>query len=414
MRRVTEEQKVKILEMLSAGVSCRKVAKEVLGRESAKSTVNDIKKRHEKLNNGGNFMLVDTKGISESNGIPGEFTETELSLLARKGYSPDHGLNHPYPDGFKMGKVTIQRGKTGEIERTWERMMEDQERQQAIIEAAIDEMRKDIPRVAALTPPKSVLENLCNLYTLTDAHVGMLAWAEESGDDWDIKIASKTLIDWMSAAVAAAPNSATGILCNLGDFLHFDGLDPVTPSHRNVLDADTRFTKLVRVSIKLIRQMIDMLLQKHQNVHVIMAEGNHDLASSVWLREMLFEMYKEEPRLTIDRNPDPYYCYTWGSTTLFFHHGHKAKMGNMDSILVSKFKSEFGNSKNVYAHCGHFHHTKMNETNLMVIEQHRTLAAKDAYSSRGGYISGRDAKVITYSKEFGEVSRITINADMLN
>ena len=49
----------------------------------------------------------------------------------------------------------------------------------------------------------------------------------------------------------------------------------------------------------------------------------------------------------------------------------------------------------------------------MIIEQHRTLAAKDAYASRGGWSSGRDSKVITYHKEFGEVGRLTINIDML-
>ncbi len=391
MTQTTDAQKLQIAELLEQGLSSRKVAKAVFGKESKKSTVNNIRK---KLEEEGKLDKI-------------------TGLSARQGYSPDHGLKVPYPTGFRMGKVTIQRGKHGDIERTWERMVEDQERQRELIQEAILEMGEDIPKAKPVPLPFNTVAGLCNLYALTDAHVGMLAWGEESGDDWDISIAKETLLKWMSTAVDLSPKSQTGILCNLGDFLHFDGLDPVTPAHKHVLDADTRFTKLVRVSIFLIRSMIDMLLNKHENVHVIMAEGNHDLASSVWLREMLFEMYKDEPRLTIDRNPDPYYCYTWGATTLFFHHGHKARMANMDTILVSKFKSEFGNSKHVYAHCGHLHHTRMNETNLMTIEQHRTLAAKDAYASRGGWGSGRDAKVITYSKEYGEVSRITISPDML-
>ena len=49
----------------------------------------------------------------------------------------------------------------------------------------------------------------------------------------------------------------------------------------------------------------------------------------------------------------------------------------------------------------------------MILEQHRTLASKDAYASRGGYLSGRDAKVITYHKKYGEVARQTINIEML-
>ncbi|MGT0185466.1 winged helix-turn-helix domain-containing protein, partial [Salmonella enterica subsp. enterica serovar Enteritidis] len=53
------------------------------------------------------------------------------------------------------------------------------------------------------------------------------------------------------------------------------------------------------------------------------------------------------------------------------------------------------------------------ETNLLIVEQHQTLAAKDEYSSKGGYYSGRSANVITYHKRYGEVSRISIPVEML-
>ncbi|HAT4910165.1 TPA: hypothetical protein I9675_004527 [Salmonella enterica subsp. enterica serovar Typhimurium] len=41
------------------------------------------------------------------------------------------------------------------------------------------------------------------------------------------------------------------------------------------------------------------------------------------------------------------------------------------------------------------------------------LAAKDAYASRGGWMSWRSANVITYSSEYGEVGRLTISPEML-
>ncbi|CBY88559.1 hypothetical protein [Pantoea phage LIMEzero] len=49
----------------------------------------------------------------------------------------------------------------------------------------------------------------------------------------------------------------------------------------------------------------------------------------------------------------------------------------------------------------------------MIVEQHQTLAAKDAYASRGGWLSKRSASVITYHCEHGEVARLTISPDML-
>ena len=278
---------------------------------------------------------------------------------------------------------------------------------------AIDALKEEIEPTAPIEY-KEHLNNdkLINQYTLTDYHLGMMSWAEETGDDWDLKIAEDTLVKFFEVAMLKSPDAKTAIFAQIGDFLHWDGLDAVTPASKHVLDADTRFTKLVRVAIRVIRRVIKMLLTKYKEVNVIMAEGNHDPASSVWLREMLHAFYEEEPRVIIDTNPDPYYCIVFGKVCLFYHHGHKKAFKGLEATFISKFKKEFGNSDFVYGHTGHFHHDKI-ESNLMTLEQHRTLSAKDAYSSRGGYSSGRDSKVITYHKDFGEVGRSTININML-
>jgi hypothetical protein len=49
----------------------------------------------------------------------------------------------------------------------------------------------------------------------------------------------------------------------------------------------------------------------------------------------------------------------------------------------------------------------------MTVEQHRTMAAKDAYAARGGWMAGRGAPVITYSNRFGEVGRQVYTPEMV-
>ena len=121
---------------------------------------------------------------------------------------------------------------------------------------------------------------------------GALAWGEETrGDDWDVKVAESLLIRWFAAAIERAPDAETGVLAQLGDFLHTDGLLALTPESKNVLDADTRFQKIVRIAIRLLRPVIALLLAKHKRVIVLCAEGNHDPASSIWLREWLSAIY---------------------------------------------------------------------------------------------------------------------------
>jgi len=327
---------------------------------------------------------------------------------AKAGYETMGGV---VPEGYMVkGTSTLYKG--GDAKLQWVKTAIDPEKQKELLAEAIKAFNSHIKREPKAFSPKKTLEDLLNVYVLTDYHLGMLSWGEETGDDWDMAIAEDLVVQWFRCAINSSPNSETAILAQLGDFLHFDGLDAVTPAHHNLLDADTRFQKVVRTAIRILRRIVRMLLEKHKKVHVIMAEGNHDPASSIWLREWLHALYDQEPRITVDLSPDPYYCYEHGDTSLFFHHGHKRKPASIDDVFVAKYRDIFGRTKHSYAHMGHMHHIDTRETPLMIVEQHRTLAAADAYTSRGGFMSGRDAKVITYSKKYGEVARVTINPDM--
>lgn len=263
---------------------------------------------------------------------------------------------------------------------------------------------KQAPAVKRATNP-----DLLNCYVLTDFHLGMLAWGEETGADWDISTAEATIDRWIEEAIARAPKARVGVLAQLGDFLHYDSLEAVTPTSGHVLDADTRFVRMIGVARRALQRCVDRLLRAHEEVVVLHAEGNHDIASSAWLRELFAALYANDPRVRIVTRPDPYYCIEHGRTLLLFHHGHKRTIQTLDTVLTAKFRAEFGRALHTYAHTGHWHHLKRRETALMVIEQHRTLAAPDAYASRGGYVSGRSADVITYDAQRGEVCRVTVS-----
>jgi hypothetical protein len=295
----------------------------------------------------------------------------------------------------------------------WIKTAADADNAAAIFAATVEALKEDLPRVTIMPPPAHVEEDLLNQFVVTDNHFGMLAWAEETGASYDLKIAEHLLLDWFSAAIASAPQAHTAVLAQLGDLMHHDALESVTPAHKHVLDADSRLQKVIRVVIRTIRRIIDMLLQKHQHVHVVMASGNHDPASSAWLREMLAAMYENEPRITVDNSPMLYYAYEWGKTLLLFHHGHKRGVTQVDATLAGIFREQYGRSKYAYAHVGHLHSDEGRKSSLMYVERHETLAAPDAFAAGGGWLSGRSAKRITYSKLFGEVGRDTMRPEMV-
>jgi hypothetical protein len=127
----------------------------------------------------------------------------------------------------------------------------------------------------------------------------------------------------------------------------------VTPVSRHVLDADTRFPKLRKSAIRVIRSLVAMSLQRHQEVHLIIAEGNHDEESSGWLSDLFFVHYEEEPRISVSDSVLPFYVFEWGSTMLGVHHGHKVKNESLPLLFAAQFSQEWGSTTRREIHCGH-------------------------------------------------------------
>ncbi|MEX3914867.1 hypothetical protein AB4Y43_01285 [Paraburkholderia sp. BR10872] len=332
---------------------------------------------------------------------------------AKMGHSPAHDMTHTVPDGFLVKGVSTYYDDEGKPRGQWVKSAVDRDRQEATLREAFAAMAETLPRVRPHPAPAHGNADLLNCYVITDFHLGMLSHKEETGADWDIKIAENLIIRWFEQAIAQSPDAETAVFAQLSDLLHSDSIEALTPASKHVLDVDTRFHKIVRTAIRILRTVIDMLLAKHKRLHIVMADANHDPVSQIWMREWFSAIYENEPRITVDRSPSPYNAYEFGKVALFFHHGHKRKVTNVAEVFAAQFREIFGRTQYAYAHTGHLHSIDVKENNLMVVEQHRTLAAPDAYAARGGWLSGRDAQVISYHREYGEVSRVRINSNML-
>lgn len=345
-------------------------------------------------------------------GVPRPTLQHRLRIAAAKGHAPGHFNNGTAP-GFAIGKVTIQRGPAGEIERTWERQLPDQERLLEALQEAVAGMAGEVTPCAPVRAPEGSLANLLTLYTFTDYHVGMLAWHKEGGADWDLAIAESMGVKAMAALTAGAPASQRAIVNVQGDFLHFDGLSAITPQHGHVLDADGRFGKVVDVAIRLIRQLVAQALAKHPEVTLLICEGNHDLASSLWLRKLFAALYENEPRISVHESELPYYAIEWGKTLLGFHHGHLKKNEQLPALFAAQFREAWGRCPKVYIHTGHRHHKEERDHTGARVTQHPTLASRDAYAARGGWWSEREITANHYSKQFGWAGANNVTPEMI-
>lgn len=329
---------------------------------------------------------------------------------ANRGYSPENDWHHPVPDGHKVKGVSTFYDDDGQPVRQWVKSQVDEKRQFEILIERIEAAQEGLTRFKPVAVPKSCDENLLSLLTITDFHLGMYAYEAETGDDWDINIARDVFLNSINDMIKASPKSGTGMLCQLGDFLHWDGILSVTPQSGHILDADTRYGKLVEMAMSVMTEAVMMMLRKYDKVIVISAEGNHDISGSIWLRKHLKHMFADENRLEVIDNEFPYYAYLHGQTMLGFHHGHKVKLAQLHKLFASepRFREMWGSANCTYIHTGHYHHERVVEDGGAIAEMHPTLSARDAYAARGGWVSRRGAKIITYDKVDGEVARTTV------
>lgn len=347
----------------------------------------------------------------------GGASETYVAVkrkAAKFGYAPEHDFTRPVPDGYIAKGVSTYYNAEGKPAGQWVKASLSHEALVDAMREAVEGFKDEIPPVVSIVAPAASEEHLCNLYTFTDYHLGMLAWHQEGGSDWNISIAERTIIAALQQMIEQSPKAHTAVINIQGDFLHTDGKTPVTPASKHVLDADSRFPKIRRSAIRIIRSLVTMSLQRHQEVHLIIAEGNHDEESAGWLADLFSVHYEEEHRVTVNDSVLPFYVLEWGNTMLGIHHGHKVKNESLPLLFAAQFPQEWGRTTRREIHCGHRHHRDEKEYNGVTVVQHPTLAARDAYAARGGWIADRAAWAITYHKKYGAVGRVMVTTEMLD
>lgn len=254
-------------------------------------------------------------------------------------------------------------------------------------------------------PPRFDDEDLLCIYPMGDPHLGMYAWAEETGEDFDLDIASNDLRAAISQLVGGAPPAQIALIINIGDFFHSDNSAAMTSRSGNSLDVDTRWAKVLRVGARTMISSVKIALQRHQRVIVRNEIGNHDDHTSVALSLIMQAYFEQEPRVEIDVSPRLFWYFRFGDCLLGTTHGDKVKPTDLPGIMASDKHEDWGQTKFRHWLTGHIHHKNFMEFPGCTWESLRTLAARDAYHAGHGYRSGRDMQLIVMHKRYGEIAR---------
>lgn len=334
---------------------------------------------------------------------------------AKAGYSPEaSNMRGGAPAGFMVKRHSARFDKEGNAAGGW--LISEPTKQQAweAFEAACTDLVENMKGLAKPKPaPIHANSDLLTVIPLGDPHFGMMSWAAETGENFDLEIAETLTVNAVDRLCDMLPATDTALLLNLGDYFHADNSTNRTPRSGVQLDVDGRFQKIASVGFRAMIRCIDRLLEKHKTVIVRNNRGNHDPHQASMLTIAVDAYYHNEPRVDVETTPSGFYYHHFGKNLIGSTHGDGAKLGSLSEIMANDQPEMWASSLFRVWHCGHFHHNQTKEMIGCTVETHRTLAATDAWHSYQGYRSGRDLKGIVYHKDFGEMSRVRCGVEML-
>ncbi len=282
--------------------------------------------------------------------------------------------------------------------------------------SAIDDMLLDARKFAPkYTKIKYAQRKDKLLYEIAmpDIHFGRLTWHEESGHDFDIKIAEYVVRETLLQLLEYAKNfEITKILLPLGnDFFNVNSKTNTTV-RGTVQQEDTRWQKTFRAGRMLATEMIDTCMEIAP-VDVLIVPGNHDEERVFYLGDALECWYHNNKNVSIDNSAMSRKYYDFGKVLLGFTHGDAETTKKLPNLMQFEVPKLWGNSVYREWHTGDKHHKmdfvlEVDEQVGIVIRILRSLVPADAWTFNHGFVGNqRAAEAFLWHPENGLSAQFT-------
>jgi len=332
---------------------------------------------------------------------------------ASKAVAPHKSVDRETMEGFEAKRVSTAYKEDGTVALQWVIQEPEKRSMKQKLDAMLEGMKDDLTEFKKpVKAPKKNNADYLAMYMIGDHHYGMLADSETKvdDDDWDVKIATKILVESTDRLANRVGNAEVGVLLNVGDFFHADSSANTTTKGTPV-DVDTRIGKTFKLAGRLFQVLIDKMLETHKEVVVINVRGNHDSDMACHLSSCLELLYSKEKRVNVLQNYSKFIHYQWHNNLFVFHHGDRMKHEQILQVVIKNLDDQWSQSKNRYCHLGHIHHHTAREVGSMHFEHWGSLTATDQWHSDSGYGAERSMTAVVYHKDHGEDSRVKIKVE---
>lgn len=276
----------------------------------------------------------------------------------------------------------------------------------------LDELKSYSPAIVSIPDQKQSAQKLLEI-ALPDVHFGKLSHSEESGEDYDLKLAGERFSGAINSILSSVNlNQIDRIFFPIGnDMFNVDNMTSTTTAG-TPQDTDTRFHKMVRYVKNILIQEIDKL-SGIAPVDVVVVPGNHDEQTAFMLGEILDAFYHKNDLVTVENSPKLRKYYQYGNTSILLTHGDKEKHSELGMIFAAEQPKLWADTKYRFIQLGHFHHNKKisylanDEFQGFQIQILPSLSPNDKWHYGKGFLSLKQAKGFLYDFNKGLIAEYT-------
>ena len=221
---------------------------------------------------------------------------------------------------------------------------------------------------------------------IADLHCGLLAWRNETNDDFDLHICSDRFLAGIDDIVkrCKGKNYKQIYFCTLGDILHIDN-DKNETTKGTYQQADGRLPKIFDFAFDTMHKALEMLRQLNCPINYVYLCGNHDRNTGYFLVKLL---EAKNTDIVFDTRPNPQKAIHFDNVLIGLTHGDMPK-SNKGTWLINDYRREFGASDFVEEHSGHIHEEEARKHNGIMVRSILAQCGNSYWEHQQGYRSKR-------------------------
>lgn len=249
-----------------------------------------------------------------------------------------------------------------------------------------------------------------------DIHVGKLAIAKETGEEYNKEIAKERVLKGIEGLIDKSKGFDVDrvLFCIGNDVLHVDNSQNSTTKGTHQ-DMDGQWWQSFELALEIYVAAVEMLLAVAP-VDCIHSMSNHDYQSGFHLAHCLDSWFRNCDDVTVDASPSARKYYKYHSNMIGLEHGDGAKQADLPLLMAQEAPKLWGECRHRTIFLHHLHHKiKLKFQSAkdyigVTVEYMRSPSGADSWHAKKGYKGAPKAvEGFLFHKENGRVASLVHN-----